>query len=189
MPNYTLTTAATTEPVTLADVLEHLRIDSRLENSYVADLIKAARHYVEQYTYRSLITQSWTATFDDFLALPLRFGDVSSLTSLTYVDTDGVTQTLSTSIYELARENGRQIVRMQYNQVWPARRVHPDNITVVYVAGYGAAAAVPQAIKQAMLMLIGHWFENRETVNIGTTTSELSFTVDALLAPYRFIEV
>ncbi len=189
MANYTLTTEPTDEPVALADVLAHLRIDSRLENAYVSDLIVTARHYVEQYTRRSLVTQTWTATFDDFLELLLRHGDVSSVTSVTYVDTDGATQTLAASVYELAREDGWQLVRRKFNQSWPSRRVHPDNITVVYVSGYGAASAVPGAIKQAMFLLIGSWFENREVINIGNITSELAFSVEALLAPYRIMEV
>ncbi|HEJ8017757.1 TPA: phage gp6-like head-tail connector protein [Serratia marcescens] len=40
-------------------------------------------------------------------------------------------------------------------------------------------------VRTAMLLLIGHWYANRETVNIGNITSELPFATQALLQPYR----
>lgn len=55
-------------------------------------------------------------------------------------------------------------------------------------AGYADAAAVPQGIKQAMLLLVGSWYENREATISGATIAEVPFAVDALIAPYRVIE-
>ena len=57
------------------------------------------------------------------------------------------------------------------------------------IAGYGAAAAVPAAIKQAMLLLIGHWFANREAVNVGNIVTAMPLAVEALIAPYRRVGV
>jgi uncharacterized phiE125 gp8 family phage protein len=54
-------------------------------------------------------------------------------------------------------------------------------IQVTYVAGYGAAASVPQKYKQAMLLLIGHWYENRETVIVGTISGPIALAVDSLI--------
>ena len=191
MANYTLTTPPTTEPISLADVRIHLRIDTHEEDAYITELVEAARNYVERYLDRSLITQTWTATFDTFFDdnLILRHGVVASVTSVTYLDNDGVQQTLSTDVYELARENGRQLIRLKFNQTWPAHRVHMDNITVVYVTGYGVASDVPTAIQHAMLMLIGHWYENREAVLVGSIQTEYDLAVESLLSTYRYIEV
>ena len=66
MANYTLTTPPTTEPVALADARTHLRIDTHEEDAYITDLVKSATNYVERYLDRSLVTQTWTATFDTF---------------------------------------------------------------------------------------------------------------------------
>ena len=56
--------------------------------------------------------------------------------------------------------------------------------TVRFICGYGAAGAVPQAIKQAMLLLIGHYFNNREQTITGVMATEIPQGADALLAPY-----
>jgi uncharacterized phiE125 gp8 family phage protein len=55
------------------------------------------------------------------------------------------------------------------------------------VAGYGGSHTVPEPIKQAILLLVGAWFENREAVLTGTIVATLPFAVDALLAPYRVV--
>ncbi|POY55735.1 hypothetical protein F018LOC_01672 [Pectobacterium versatile] len=40
-------------------------------------------------------------------------------------------------------------------------------------------------VQAAILLLIGHWYENRETVVIGQTAQAIPFTVESLLQPYR----
>lgn len=44
-------------------------------------------------------------------------------------------------------------------------------------------------VKAAMLLLIGHWYENRESVAIGDTAVAIPFAVEALLQPYRIYGV
>ena len=72
-----------------------------------------------------------------------------------------------------------------YGLYWPDGRSVYGGVQVTFVAGYTAPELVPQSILHAMRLLIGHWYENREAVNVGNITSALEHTVDALLAPHR----
>lgn len=119
----------------------------------------------------------------------LRLGraPVVSLTSITYVDTNGATQTLDATKYQadLATEPAR--ILPVYGSYWPVVRPQLNAVTATYVAGYGAYTAVPDAIKHAMRILVSHWYENREPVIIGSRMDVLPQTVEFLLGPYRII--
>jgi uncharacterized phiE125 gp8 family phage protein len=73
-----------------------------------------------------------------------------------------------------------------YDKVWPSARSVRDAVQIRFIAGYGDAASdVPQAIKQAILLLVGHWFENREAVLVHSfKPTVIPIAVDSLLSPY-----
>lgn len=71
------------------------------------------------------------------------------------------------------------------DQVWPGSYHREDAVSVTYVAGYGNADAVPAPIKAAILLIVGHLYENREASTVGVSAELLPMAVDALLAPYR----
>ncbi|MDO9125489.1 MAG: head-tail connector protein, partial [Parvibaculum sp.] len=73
-------------------------------------------------------------------------------------------------------------VAAKRGQAWPMPATRLAGIAVDFTAGYGAAAAVPAPLKQAVLLLAAHWFENREPLGNGV---ELPLTVSALVARYR----
>ncbi len=159
------------EPVTTAEAKLHLRVeDDSTEDSLIALYIKAAREYVERYTRRALVQQSLRDNFDCFAEeMILSRGPVQSVNSITYFDQNGDQQTLSTSAYETdtVEEPGR-VVRA-YNATYPVTRDNkPNCIQIDYTAGYEDdasptdASGVPDAIKHAMLLIIGDSYENRE---------------------------
>jgi uncharacterized phiE125 gp8 family phage protein len=186
-----LVTAPAAEPVSLTEAKAHCRVDTSDDDTLIGSLITASREYVERILQRRLINSTWDFTLNrfesDYIRLP--YAPLSSVTSVSYVDSDGTTQTLSTSVYDtdLTREPGG--IFLKYAQVWPTPRDIQNAVTVRYVAGYGAAGtSVPNAIKQAMLLLIGNWYENRESVVIGTISGELPMAVKSLLWSYRVPE-
>lgn len=195
MGGYKLKTAPTVEPVTLTEAKLHLRVDTDCtdEDTLITALITAAREAAENYTGLALINQTWEYTCDEFPDddLALRPAPLSSITSITYVDTGGTTQTLSgVTVYTADTYTIPGAATLRYGQTWPAVRDINNSITVTYVAGFGAAATnVPGPIKAAILLLIGHLFEHRESVIIGTISSELPQGVEYLLNPYRVIEI
>lgn len=189
-----LVTAPTAEPVTLAQVKLHLRVDDSVEDALLTGLIRAAREHVETVTQRALMTQTWDLKLDAFpcdgAAIEIPKPPTQSVTSITYVDTAGVTQTWSSALYttDLPSDPQGQPGRIvpAYQQVYPQTRDVPNAVTVRFVAGYTAIGLVPDSIKAAMKILIGTWFDpGRASVALGVTATPIPHTVDALLWPYK----
>jgi uncharacterized phiE125 gp8 family phage protein len=82
---------------------------------------------------------------------------VQSITHVKYYDSGDVLQTLSTSVYDL--DQSCRAVRLKNLQVWPAVSDRWDAITITYVAGYAQSYLVPAIAKQAMLLLVGYYFD------------------------------
>lgn len=186
----TLATAPAAEPVSLTEAKLHCRVDTDDEDDLLTMLVAAARQYVERLTGRALITQTWRLTLDCFPygcrpVIRLPRGKTSSVTSITYVDTEGTTTTLAADQYRVNMDGEPARIEPAYGVVWPTTRDVLEAVKVTYVAGYGAAgSAVPEALRQAMLLLVGHWYANREAVVTGTIATPLQLTVEALTAAY-----
>lgn len=184
--SWRLSSAPATEPITPEDLQTQLRIDSDAEYDYLGLIITAAREHLEQICRRALITQTWTLTLEDWGAeIILPRPPLVSVTSIAYLDTSGDSQTLAADQYRvLTKETPGRIVP-EYAIVWPTLYDVENAVTVTYVAGYGAATAVPSPIKHALKLIAAHWYEQREPVAFGITATQVPMTVDALIAPYR----
>lgn len=187
-----LVTPPAETPVSPTEAKAHLRVETTADDTLIAGLIAAATAHLDGWSGilgRCLVEQTWRQDYDDFrscLRLPLF--PVLSITSVKYVDTDGVEQTVDSANYVLLNDERGAYVEFADGYSFPALNVGSAAVRITYVAGYGAASAVPQAIKQAMLLLIGHWYENREAVIVGTSQpSPLPLAVDALITPFRRI--
>ena len=184
-------TAPATEPVTSTEAKSHLRVDTTADDTLIGTLITAARQHVEAHLRRALITQTWELVTDafpvgDVLRLPLP--PLVSVTSIKYTDEDGAESTLSSGLYVVDTDSTKGRVVLKNGETWPSVTLAAANgVRVRYVAGYGEASAVPRPIRQAILLLIGTMYENRESVLVaqGVTVAQLPFGVDALLMPYR----
>lgn len=185
-----LITAPTTYPVTLAEAKLHARVDLADDDALITALIVAATEMCEQKIGRAIMTQTWQLTLDAFPeAFELTRVPVQSIASLTYVDLAGATQTLASNLYSLdsADEFGLAYVVPAYNGQWPDTRDQINAVKVQYVAGYANAAAVPQSIKQWILLTVATMYSNRETEAYSSravsTTVQMQF-VDRLLDRY-----
>ncbi len=162
-----LTTAPTSEPLTLVEAKAHLRITHTDDDDYIDALIIAAREAAEHVTQRSLLPQTWTLTLDCFPGcdgvIRLSRPPVTAVTWVKYYDTTNAQTTLSSSAYttDFQTEPGRIVPA--YGYTWPQTYDRINAVEVKYAAGYANAAAVPQQIKQWMLMRIASMYENRES--------------------------
>ncbi|MDV2503086.1 MAG: head-tail connector protein [bacterium] len=188
-------TAPTKEPITTDEAKAHLRVDITDDDTLIDSLVNAARLYAEGFTSRALITQTWDLFLDDFPASPGRLrqeaiivpkAPLQSITTVKYLDTAGDQQTLAASKYRVDAKSHPGRITPAYGEVWPTTRGVINAVEVRFIAGYGDAETdVPQQIIQGMLMLIGHLYENREAVIVGTTASNVPQATEYLLWPYR----
>jgi len=174
------------ETITLAETKLHLRVDVTDDDDLIDTLIGAALEIVEAWTWRKIGTGTLTQYCDSFPSsgiIQLKSPPLTSVTSITYIDTNGDTQTLSTDIYDVDITTEPGSVRRAYDQSWPSTRAENNAVTITYVAGYADANSTPDTIKQAMLLLIGHWYANREQVFVGprAEATEVPMAVQTLL--------
>lgn len=175
------TSAPAGEPLSLDDAKAHLRVDGTSEDDLIGDLIAAARAHVESRTGTRLVTQTVTIRTDDWADLDrLPIGPVQSITSVSYVDTDGQTQTLSTDIYEARLEGLEPSLVTKFMQTWPQSRFG-SLVTVTAVVGYGAAGSQPAETIHAIRLILADLYAHRETIGEGVSLP-VAASVDALLA-------
>jgi uncharacterized phiE125 gp8 family phage protein len=181
-----LITAPASEPITLAEAKLHLRVDSTDDDTLITTLVVAARQGAEHITGRAIISQTLELAldeFDDVIRLPRP--PLVSITSIKYLNDAGVLTTMAEADYILDGHSEPARITPAYGTTWPTTRCQQNAVLIRYVAGYANAAAVPQEIKQWMLLRIGMLYENRESVSAGVTLAELPY-VDRLLDAYRF---
>lgn len=178
------TVEPTTEPVSLDEAKSQCRVDTSDDDIFITGLIAAARDYVEKTARRAFITQTWRLSLDEWPCgdeIELPKPPLVSVSSIIYKDTVGAQTTLSSSTYIVDTDSEPGRVKLAYGESWPSDTLYPANpIQITYVAGYGVAAAVPQWAKQAIKLLIGHWYENREET-IAATIKNIPLGVDSLI--------
>lgn len=171
--------------------------DTSQDATVLPALITAAREYAEAYLSRSLLTQTWRYTLDRFPVtdkpdLPvirppwalvsqaagaqasgsgtiyLPRPPLQSVSSVVYVDTTGATQTLDPSTYQVQTDDEPGRLIPAFGKSWPGTREQLAAVTITFVAGWQQPANVPVAVKQAMKLLIGFDYENREATQAQT---------------------
>ena len=200
-----LHTAPEAEPILIADLEAHSRLGSgyiaSLEETSAANIfIAAARQRCEAITRRQLITAEWDLILDGFpsdrqpIEIPLP--PLQSITSITYIDTAGATQTLESSLYRVVSAGKPITPKCQpgkvlpiYGAEWPATIDDIETVTIRFTAGYGeAGTAVPEGIRNWLLLNIANLWENRETETMASgrlSQINLSPLADGLLEDYR----
>lgn len=186
-------TAPVEEPITVQEAKLHCRVEHEEDDFIIAGLITGARQWIENFTHRALITQTWELTADEFptnnAPILLPNGRISSVTSFGYVDPENGVATMdgSPTQYYVDSSSIPGRVYLPSGGSWPTVSGQ-NSLTIRYTVGYGLAAAVPKAIKAAMLMLVGHWYENREAVSIVQMYS-VPFAIESILLPYRIYTI
>lgn len=175
----TLIEAPTVEPITTTELALHLRLDDQAspldDEAELSSLITAARQQVENMIGGSLITTTWKLTRDRFASLSrdasvgvtLPVFPAQSVTSITYVDDEGATQTLAASGYTLTGANGKKrgVVIPSYGNNWPFTRDVLEAVTITFKAGFGDAPVdVPEPLRRAVLQYAATLYAQRESV-------------------------
>jgi len=154
-------TGPTAEPLTLAEAKKQLELASSdtTHDEHLSSLIQSAREEWENDTEMICCTQTLQIKVDrmfDEFKLPHK--PVQSVTSLVYFDSNNASTTLPTTIWDF--DQARKVIRLKYNQLFPTWTPRYDAWTITYVCGYSDdGALVPAIAKQAMLLLVGYYFD------------------------------
>lgn len=177
----------------MSEVLEISSIDEDIAANdiavaHISSLIVSARKSAETITRRVFVTQTWELYLDCFPTweIELPFPPLQSITSIKYIDNDGVLQTMSSGDYSVDIKSEPGVVTPVYGGSWPSARYQRNAVTVRFVAGYGLAADVPGGIKTWMHMRIKSLYDNRDKFVLGTSFSQIDDSyIDGILDPYR----
>jgi uncharacterized phiE125 gp8 family phage protein len=149
------------------------------------DLLKVARQHLENRFGRAFLTQTWRLTLGRFpcidtIELPMPV--LVSVTSLSYVDANGATQTMSAGDYSVDTDHFPGRIVLGYGKTWPSTRCQENAVTIVFIAGYASAALVPMNWKHALKLQIEEWYEHG-------VSDAVANGVDSLMWPDRYLEV
>ena len=181
------------EPVTLAEVKEHLRVDGPDEEPLIVALTTTARLTIEHLAGLALVTQRWAVLLDawpEARAIELPVAPVASVDVLRVYDEADQASVVDAAEYfaDLASRPPRLVRRSP--QPWPAPGRIANGIEFELTAGFGATLLdVPETLRWAVLMLVGHWFENRAAVEADTQLRHVPLAVQAVLGPYRRVRL
>jgi uncharacterized phiE125 gp8 family phage protein len=175
--------------ISLHEVRAQCRVEDGSEDALLAGYVRSATDYVEQHSGLRLITQTWNWHIDGFpwawdgyIRLPL--GPIQSITSITYLDTQGVQQTLAPTVYSFRGDR----IMLAPNATWPVSYRSLDVITVTFVCGFGGDHnTVPESLRQAISMLAAYWFAQREAAQVDPDARvfDVPFSVREIIEPYR----
>lgn len=204
--------APATSPVSLDQAKRHLRIYHEDENDHIQLLLDACIAFIEgpDGIGLCLTPQKWRLSLDSFYArnlvngfgpaygygaayldvgaiysaISIPLGPVTSVDRLAYTDDVGATHLVDRAAYLADLESTPARITPLYGGVWPITINYPAAVKVDFTAGF---TSTPADIKAAILLLLGHWFENRESVKSGERAAaiEVPLTVDTILNKYR----
>jgi uncharacterized phiE125 gp8 family phage protein len=201
--NYILVTDSASEPLTLTEVKDYLRITTTDYDNQLTPLITTARQLCEKMTGRDLINKTWKTFLDNFSHdyCPLNFypftlgssygigilkSKLQSITSISYYTKDVLT-VLDASKYYKTEEADYSSIYLKENQSFPSVDNRKQAVEIVFVSGYGADASfVPQALKDGMLSHIASMQSNIGDCNDCDSTLYKSFYAPYIISKLLF---
>jgi uncharacterized phiE125 gp8 family phage protein len=143
-----------------------------VEDALLIEWITTARRVVEKSSNRALITQTYDLYMDSWPygnALQLPMPPLQTVTSISYIDDAGLTTVMPVTEYIVDANQDQGRIVLVNGTSWPSTTLQNANgIIIRYVAGYGAlASSVPSELKQAIKLLVGQYYENREDMSNG----------------------
>lgn len=187
-----LTAAPPVEPVTVDEAKAHLRIDHSDEDAYLASLITASRLQIEAALDIVLISQIWSWKLDswpDGRELHFPIWPLQSVETVRVTGETGTVDELSLDGFTIDGTS-KPARLISASGAWPRPGVPALGIEIAFTAGFGDSADdVPSAVRHALLMLVAHWYEHREPVDLGKTPTPVPEPISALLMPYRTVRL
>ena len=174
------------EPVDLPDAKDHCRLRSADHDGLLAGFIVAARRHAEAFLRRRLISQQVQfrrTGLGGSIHLPI--APVQTVDEVIYLDPAENEVTLDANAYRLDRSCHPFRIVPAHGMAWPAVLPDVDTVGISLTVGYGDDATdVPEDIRVALRLLVGHWFEHREPIVTGVMAREMPSATRDLLTPH-----
>lgn len=159
------------------------------DDDYLTRLITVAREEVESYTRRALISQTWLMYLDDWpggRSIELPFRNLQSVTHVKYTDSAGDQSTWSSDDYDVDTDSTVGRILPGYGKSYPSVTRTPSNpIEIKFICGYGDARSnLPEGLRQAVLVIMSDYYENRETTYVGPYTYKENKLASRLMDRY-----
>lgn len=183
------TTPPANDPVSLAQVLAHLNLPSTVDSqtqTYLESLIKRAAQTFEIETCRAIITSTWLLALDEFPddLIQIPRPPLQTVSSVKYYNSAGVLTTIDSSDYRVHTVG--LFGEIEPVNSWPSPQSRRNAVEIVFVAGYGDESTdIPEALQHGILMLIAHWYANREMIATGTIVAPIPRTVQDVMNNYK----
>lgn len=202
------------EPVSMDDLRQYLRLDTKADDSRLSALIAPARQFFEESTGRALISQTWLAAVSEIpregdeqwwdgvregaiseigrvqqRVIELPRGPLIEVTEVKYYDdkNNSTTDDLN-KYYQNTIDDPGQLV-LNNGEVWPTFTRPINGLEITYKAGYGDDVDdIPFAIKQCLLQLCAHWYENRQVVK-SKAMNNIPLSVQNIIQRYKYYSV
>lgn len=200
------------DAVSVGEAKDHAKVENADDDALIAAQITAATRLVEKWTGRTLVEQTLKLSLDRFPAARseqwwdgVRQGARSELDTINFIelprpplksvqsletfdDADAATVFAASRYFvDTANAPGRLVLRTA--ETWPVFTRAANGVEITYIAGYGKASEVPRELRQGMLLLVAHWYENRETVVVGDTVEDVPLSVATILHFYRVLRI
>ena len=186
-----LDTAATSEPIALSEAKLFLKVDTSDDDALIGTIISSAREYVEIFTGYQLLSATYTQYLDKFpnknTAIELLMNPVSAVTHVKYYDSDNTLQTWNTSNYDTDLKGKPARITLANDATFRTVYDRTNAVEIKFVAGYASTSATgfPKQLLNAMYLIIGHLYENRQDVIVGSIVTEMRKGADSILRQYR----
>lgn len=185
-------------PVVVSELREYLKAYEE-DDALITRLARRATAFCQRWQGRAYLAQQFADRFDRFPGgdgkIELRWGPgyygPNNDCTVAYLATNStlVTLSLTSGDFGYDFEAVRPVIFPSYGESWPATLTYPIAVRVQYWAGVGSAESVDEEVKQAIEMLVCHWFRNREAVLTGSISKEVEIGLKDLLGPRRIVPV
>lgn len=186
-------TSITGSPVSLQEMKIYLKLDGIDDDSLVMRLINAAVALVVKETGYALGTMTVKQTHSAFPCtkfIELDYSPIKEITTIRYKNSDGDYKVWSSTEWQTALNYRPALVGPKPNYSWPSTQTGAlESVEITYTVGGSTAGdtTAPDALRQAVMLLVAYWYENREDVALSKTDIETARAWRALCAPWRQI--
>jgi uncharacterized phiE125 gp8 family phage protein len=186
-------TTATDDAISLEEIKDHLRIErgETADDEYLEGLRDVATEHVQDLTGLRLLTSVWYSYREDWpdhdnFELPYAPLQSVASTGITYTPSSGGSLKFSSTGWQQDSVSVPPRVVLKYDNDWPSEQLDINNpIRIKATYGYATSSKIPASLKHAMLLMIGNWYEHRESIVMGVSPAEIPRYITNMLDRYK----